>query len=313
MTGMTIGSLGPRMVSDSRKGTAQVIARPPPLAQASRCGGERSPPPRARQAPRSATAARRSHRPGRPRPVASPRVRGAMCDRMGSRRAGPAAATPPPMTTRLTPRVRASDRIARARWSATRSMISSATSSPADAGAEDVGGSSHRATAPCSDRRRSPRRPGERSPDRRRSSRGSRADRTRRRRRPDRRRGGRPRRRSCCRRGALPRRGRCRPRCRSRSRGRRRSPARRPDPSAALPAQPERRRAGVVLDEDRDAKLRLQHRSQRQMGDAQVDGHADRAVLWVDVAGDGDADRGDVLPQVAPGVVDESGDLVDER
>ena len=33
----------------------------------------------------------------------------------------------------------------------------------------------------------------------------------------------------------------------------------------------------------------------------------------VDVAGDGDADRGDVLPQLAPGVVDEAGDLVDER
>ena len=94
--------------------------------------------------------------------------------------------------------------------------------------AEDIAGSSHRATAPCSDRQRSPRRPGERSPDRRRSSRGSRADRMRRPRRPDRRRGGRPRRQSCCRRGALPRRGRCRPRSRSRSRGRRCSPARRP-------------------------------------------------------------------------------------
>ena len=60
-------------------------------------------------------------------------------------------------------------------------------------------------------------------------------------------------------------------------------------------------------------ELRLQHRSQRQVGDAQVDGHADRAVLRVDVTGDGDADRGDVLPQLAPGVVDESGDLADER
>ena len=84
-------------------------------------------------------------------------------------------------------------------------------------------------------------------------------------------------------------------------------------PSTALPAQPEGRRAGVVLDEDRDPQLRLQHRSQRQVGDAEVDGHADRAVLRVDVAGDRDADRGDVLPQVAPGVVDESGDLADER
>ena len=88
-------------------------------------------PPLVRRAPRSATAARRSHRPGRPGRVARPRVRGRCCDRMGSRRAGPAAATPPPMTTRLTPSVRASDRIARARWSATRSMISTATSSPA--------------------------------------------------------------------------------------------------------------------------------------------------------------------------------------
>ncbi len=84
-------------------------------------------------------------------------------------------------------------------------------------------------------------------------------------------------------------------------------------PVGRLLAQPERRRAGVVLDEGRDAQLRLQHRSQRQVGDAQVDGHADRAVLRVDVAGDGDADRGDVLPQLAPGVVDEAGDLADER
>jgi len=35
--------------------------------------------------------------------------------RMDSRSAGPAAATPPPMTIRLIPRVRTSDRIARAR------------------------------------------------------------------------------------------------------------------------------------------------------------------------------------------------------
>ena len=84
-------------------------------------------------------------------------------------------------------------------------------------------------------------------------------------------------------------------------------------PVGRLLAQPERRRAGVVLDEDRDAQLRLQHRSQRQVGDAQVDGHADRAVRRVDLAGDGDADRGDVLPELAPGVVDESGDLVDQR
>ena len=84
-------------------------------------------------------------------------------------------------------------------------------------------------------------------------------------------------------------------------------------PVGRLLAQPQRRRAGVVLDEGRDSQLRLQHRSQRQVGDAQVDGHADRAVLRVDVAGDGDADRGDVLPQLAPGVVDETGDLADER
>ena len=68
-----------------------------------------------------------------------------------------------------------------------------------------------------------------------------------------------------------------------------------------------------MLDEDGDAQLRLQHRSQRQVGDAQVDGHADRAVLRVDAAGDGDADRGDVPPQLAPGVLDEPGDLADER
>ena len=84
-------------------------------------------------------------------------------------------------------------------------------------------------------------------------------------------------------------------------------------PVGRVLAQPEHRSAGVVLDEGRYPKLRLQHRSQRQMGDAQVDGHADRAVLRVDVAGDRDAYRGDVLPQLAPGVVDESGDLADKR
>src|SRR4029079_12314229 len=49
------------------------IARPPPLAR--RCGVERSPPPRGRQAPRSVTGARLAHRQARPRPVARPRVR----------------------------------------------------------------------------------------------------------------------------------------------------------------------------------------------------------------------------------------------
>ena len=96
------------------------------------------------------------------------------------------------------------------------------------------------------DRQPSPRRPGERSPDRPRSSRGSRAVRTRRRRHPDRRRRGPPRRQSCCRRGAAPRRGRRRPRCPSRSPGRRRSPApaptRRP-PARSARAPPRGRRA----------------------------------------------------------------------
>jgi hypothetical protein len=68
-----------------------------------------------------------------------------------------------------------------------------------------------------------------------------------------------------------------------------------------------------VLDEGRYSQHRLQHRSQRQVGDAEVDGHADRAVLRVDAAGDGDAYRGYLLPQLAPGVVDEAGDLADER
>ena len=87
---------------------------------------------------------------------------------------------------------------------------------------------SNAATGRCCGRQPSPRRPGDRSPDRRRSSRGSRADRTRRRLRRDRRRRGPPRRQSCCRRGAAPRRGRRRPRCRSRSPGRRRSSASQP-------------------------------------------------------------------------------------
>ena len=84
-------------------------------------------------------------------------------------------------------------------------------------------------------------------------------------------------------------------------------------PVGRLLAQPDRGRASVVLDEGRDAQLRLQHRPQRQVGDAQVDGHADRSVVRVDEARDGDADRGDVLPELAPGVVDETGNLADQR
>ena len=61
------------------------------------------------------------------------------------------------------------------------------------------------------------------------------------------------------------------------------------------------------------SKRRLHHRPERQVGDAEVDGHADRAVLRVDAAGDRDADRDDVLLQVASGAVDECDDLVDER
>ena len=50
------------------------------------------------------------------------------------------------------------------------------------------------------------------------------------------------------------------------------------DPSAELLAQPQRRRAGVVLDEGRDAQLApASIGPERQVGDAQVDGHADRA------------------------------------
>ena len=98
----------------------------------------------------------------------------AMRDRMGSSRAGPAAATPPPMTTRLTPSVRASETIARARWSATRSTISTATSSPAGAARKTSAAVEPARQDGACDRRRSPRRPGVRSPDRRRSSRGSR-------------------------------------------------------------------------------------------------------------------------------------------
>ena len=64
-------------------------------------------------------------------------------------------------------------------------------------------------------------------------------------------------------------------------------------PVGRLLAQPDRSSAGVVLDEGRHAQLGLQHRSQQQVGDAQVDGHADRSVVRVDVARDGDADRGE--------------------
>ncbi len=237
--------------------------------------------------------------------VASPsaaRTRGeaarsrAMRDWIGSRRAGPAAATPPPMTTRLTPRVSASDRIARARWSATRSVISTATSSPAEPGAEDVGGTrmrrqdraatgGHRLVGLATDRRtggdgleaaaqtaraHDSVRIGddvahlageavvaaEQRPVENDAGRDAGPDRQE----------GEARGRLC---GVVGR----------------------------LLAQPERRRAGVVLDEGRNPQLRLQHRSQRQVGDAQVDGHADRAVGRVDVTGDGDADGGDVLSQ----------------
>ena len=68
-----------------------------------------------------------------------------------------------------------------------------------------------------------------------------------------------------------------------------------------------------MLDEGRDPQRRLEHRSEPQVGDAQVHGHPHRSVRRVDVAGDGDADRGDVLPQLELGVVDETGDLADER
>ena len=84
-------------------------------------------------------------------------------------------------------------------------------------------------------------------------------------------------------------------------------------PVGRLFAQPDRGRASVVLDERRDAQFRPQQRSQQQVGDAEVDGHADRSVVRVDMARDGDADRGDILPKLAPGVVDETGNLADQR
>ena len=91
------------------------------------------------------------------------------------------------------------------------------------------------------------------------------------------------------------------------------APGRQDRPVDRLLAQPQRRRAGVMLDKGRDAELRLQQRSEGQVDDAQVDGHADRAVVRVDVTGDGDADCRYVMPQLAPGLVDESGDLADQR
>ena len=202
-------------------------------------------PPRAHQAPRSVTEF--DGRIARWRaPVVRPRVAGDR-DRIGSRRAGPAAATPPPMTTRRTPSVRDSYRMARARWSATRSAISRATCRRPH-WAVDVGGARWGDRTGC-DRQPWLRRPGDRWPDRRRWSRGS---------------GGvarlapsgsattwRPRRDVVVTAQQVPSR-RCWPNTCS-DRGKRRS-WRLGRRVGSLGAEPHRRRAGVVLDEGRDAQ-----------------------------------------------------------
>src|SRR6476619_5100364 len=82
---------------------------------------------------------------------------------------------------------------------------------------------------------------------------------------------------------------------------------------ARLLAQPESRRPRVVLDKGRYAELGLEQRAEGEVSDAQVDGHADRAILWVDVAGNGDAHRGDLLLQLALGAIDQSGNLAHDR
>ncbi len=130
---LTCGSAGSEQrLCDSSKANSSVIARPPPLDQASPCDGEQSRPRHGRQAPRLAAAARRWHRSRQPRPKARRPVPARCAIGWVRVESGPAAATPPPITTRLTPRVKASDRMARARWPATRSVISAATSSPAE-------------------------------------------------------------------------------------------------------------------------------------------------------------------------------------
>ena len=223
---------------------------------------------------------------------------------MGPRSAGPAAATPPPMTNRLTPTVSASERIARARWSATVSMISIATSSPAEAARKTsaaVGWARQDGAAAGSQRLLGL------ASDRRASCDGLEAAVQ-----------------AACTDDAIRVGGHV-----AHLAGKavvaaeqgsvEDDPGRDPGPDGEegdarrrlspavgrLPAQPERRRAGVVLDEDRDSQRLLQQRSQRQVADAEVDGHADRARLGVDPAGDRDADRGDLPPQLAPCVVDQ--------
>ena len=217
------------MVADSRKAAEDVIVRPPPLAHASRFGGERSLPPRARRAPRSATAARC---------VASPRAAWTSGEAAHSRsdarsdgfekgRSGGRHAAADDDALDAEGQGERSDGsgqvVGHPVGDLERDLVAGRS------GAEDISGTrmgrqdgaptgGDRLVGLASDRR-----------DRRRSSRGSRADRTRRRRRPDRRRCGPPRRQSCCRRGARLRRERRRPRSRSRSRGRRRLPA--PEPT----------------------------------------------------------------------------------
>ena len=269
-----------------------VIARPPPLAEARRRDGGQSLPPRGRQAPRSATAARRSHRPRRRRPGVSTARSRAMRARMGSSRAGPAAGD-----------AATDDDAADAERQGERSdRPREVLGHPVgDLDRERVAARRWRGRRPrrsgwdgrmVGDRQPSPRRPGGRSPVRRRSSRGSRAARRRRRRPP-----GRP--------WTWPT-----------------SPAkplspRSSAPSSTMPAEmpvpiaeegdvgrrlgrPVRRRArsatapppGRRARRRRGCPSRPRAAGPAEVGDAQVDRHADRALDRVDLAGDGDADGG---------------------
>ena len=255
MTWVTSGSAGPTGIIDPGKAASGLsLAHPLSLRQADAVASDRCAP----RAPGASVGESSST-------VASPRAAWtsgeaarsrASCARMGSRRAGPAAATPPPMTTRLTPSVRESDdgsgevdghalgdldghRVADGSGA---EHVRGARMGPQDRAA--TGG--HRLVRLAADRRAG----GDRLEA---AAQSAWTDRLR----PDRRRCGRPRRRSRCPPGAAPRRARRRRRCPVPIARNATLAGHLGGPVGGPPAQPDRRRAGVVLDEDRDAELCL--------------------------------------------------------